>query len=301
MRFFRSLLSATAAIAAIAALPACAQPAPQAATTDPDPALWVVKDEDTTIYLFGTVHVLRPGLSWFDEAVKTAFDKSGELVLELVEPAPAEAQKVMMAYAIDKDGPPLTQKLSEADRASYIKATGEVGIPYQGIEPFKPWMASVMLTMTGLQKAGFDPASGAEKVLTNAAKASSKPIGALETMEQQLGFFDSLSEESQIRFLNLTVREMPKTVDTMTNMIGTWSRGDPAGLGEIMNEGMKESPELNKVLLVDRNSRWADWINTRMAKPGTVFVAVGAGHLAGAGSVQDQLVRHKLKAERIKY
>lgn len=302
IRSLKPISSAIAALLATVALPACAQPAPAPqAATDADPALWVVKDADTTIYLFGTVHVLKPGLSWFDEAVKTAFDASGELVLEMIEPDAAEAQKLVIATAIDKDGPALTQKLSEGDRAAYIKAMTEIGLPWQQIEPFKPWMASLTMSMTGLQKSGFDPKSGAEKVLAAAAKAANKPIGALETMEQQLGFFDSVPEESQIKFLNATVKDMPKMTETMNTMVTTWANGDPAALGDLMNEGMKATPELTKVLLTDRNARWAEWIDARMDKPGVVFVAVGAGHLAGEQSLQDKLKAHQLTATRVTY
>jgi hypothetical protein len=304
MRFTKTLTATAAALLATVALPACAQPAPQAApaaTTDADPALWVVKDADTTIYLFGTVHVLKPGLSWFDEAVKTAFDSSGELVLEMVAPEPAEAQKIVMAKAVDADGPALSQKLSEGDRAAYVKAMTDVGLPWQQIEPFKPWMASVTLSMTGLGKAGYDPNSGAEKVLTAAAEAAKKPISALETMEQQLGFFDGLPEPTQITFLNATVKDMPKLTTVMGDMISSWSKGDHEALGSLLNENMKETPEIAKVLLFDRNARWADWIGQRLAKPGTVFIAVGAGHLAGKQSVQDYLAAKKLTATRVTY
>ena len=95
----RLMKTSMSAIALLLALPACAQQAPAPKVQDADPALWVVKDEDTTIYLFGTVHVLKPGLSWFDEAVKTAFDGSKELVLELVEPDPATMQQIVMSNA----------------------------------------------------------------------------------------------------------------------------------------------------------------------------------------------------------
>jgi hypothetical protein len=294
----------TAALLATVALPACAQPAPQAAhlPTDADPALWVVKDADTTIYLFGTVHVLKPGLSWFDEAVKTAFDSSGELVLEMVQPEPAAIQALVAAKATNPAGsPPLTQQLPEAQRAAYIKALTDLGVPPTALDNYKPWFSAVTISMVAIGKAGYVPGSGAETVLSAEAKKVNKPVSGLETMEQQLGFFDSLPNNAQITFLNSTVEQLPKINTMMDGMVASWSAGDPAKLGELMNETLDDSPELAKTLLFDRNARWANWIDTRMDKPGVVFIAVGAGHLTGKRSVQDYLATRKLTVTRVKY
>ena len=297
------LLAAT--LLATVAIPACAQPAPQAApaaTTDADPALWVVKDADTTVYLFGTVHVLKPGLSWFDEAVKTAFDSSGELVLEMVQPEPAAVQALVAAKANNPAGaPPLTQQLPEAKRAAYTKALTDLGLPPAALDGYKPWFAAVNLSLIPMMKAGYTPGSGAESVLSAEAKKANKPVAGLETMEQQLGFFDALPTDAQITYLNSTVEQLPTINTMMDGMVASWSAGDPAKLGELMNETLDDSPELAKTLLFDRNARWAQWIDTRMDKPGVVFVAVGAGHLAGKQSVQDYLAQRKLTATRVKY
>ena len=281
-----------------------AAPAPAAApaaTTDADPALWVVKDDDTTIYLFGTVHVLRPGLSWFDEAVKTAFDASDEVVLELVMPDDATAQAAVMKHAVNTSGTTLTAMLPEDERASYLQSLTNIGVPPAALDQYQPWFAATNLSIMTLMKAGYDANSGAEKVITAAAKEAGKPVSGLETMDQQLGFFSGLSKDSQIALLTSTVEELPNATKMTDDMVAKWGAGDPQGLGELMNESLRETPELSKVLLADRNARWAEWINTRMAKPGTVFIAVGAGHLAGNDSVQAMLAKRKLTATRVDY
>lgn len=279
-----------------------AAPAPAAAaTTDADPALWVVKDDDTTIYLFGTVHVLRPGLSWFDEAVKTAFDASDEVVLELVLPDDATAQAAVMKHAVNTSGTTLTAMLPEDERAAYLQSLTNIGVPPAALDQYQPWFAATNLSIMTLMKAGYDANSGAEKVITAAAKEAGKPVSGLETMDQQLGFFSGLSKDSQIALLTSTVEELPNATKMTDDMVAKWGAGDPQGLGELMNESLRETPELSKVLLADRNARWAEWINTRMAKPGTVFIAVGAGHLAGNDSVQAMLAKRQLTATRVDY
>jgi len=276
-------------------------PAPAAATTEASPALWVVKDDDTTIYLFGTVHVLRPGLSWFDDAVRKAFDDSDEVVLELVMPEASAMQAAVMKHAVNASGTPLSQQVPADKREAYTQALAKLGMPATALDTFQPWFAATQMSVLTLTSSGYDANSGAEKVITQAATEAGKPVSGLETVDEQLGFFSGLSSASQIALLASTIDELPNATKLTDDMVAKWAAGDPQGLGELMNESLRETPELSKVLLADRNARWAEWIEARMAKPGTVFIAVGAGHLAGNDSVQAMLAGRKLTATRVDY
>jgi uncharacterized protein YbaP (TraB family) len=276
------------------------EPAAAETTVKVKPALWAVKDADTTIYLFGTVHVLKPGLSWFDGAVQKAFDTSDELVLELVLPDDqTEVAKVTLPMAMDQSGKPLPQKLDPETLAAYQATLTGLGLPANAFDAFEPWFAGVTLSVLPLTKHGYDPNQGVEKQLTAKAKAGAKPISGFETLTEQLGFFDTLPEVEQVSFLKSVVKDIDKLGPQLDKMVLLWGKGDPDGLAVTMNESMEATPELAKTLLFDRNARWADQIKTRMDKPGTVFVAVGAGHLAGEKSVQDYLAERGLKAQRI--
>ncbi|MFC3582111.1 TraB/GumN family protein [Sphingomonas hylomeconis] len=268
---------------------------------DADPALWVVKDADTTIYLFGTIHVLKPGLTWFDDGVKTAFDASDDLVLEMIQPPAAEMQGIVLKAGFTTEGKTLPEKLAAPDRAAYLKALSGFGLPANALDRADPWLAATQLSLIPVMKSGYDTSNGPETVLSAAAKAAGKKVIGLETAEQQIGYFDTLPETLQIAFLNSTVKDLPEVNKSLAGMVDDWSAGKPERLGKTLNEGMRDTPEIGRVLLTDRNIRWADWIGTRMQQPGTVFVAVGAGHLAGKDSVIAQLKRHKLKAVRVKY
>lgn len=267
---------------------------------DPDPALWVVKDEDTTIYLFGTIHILKPGLSWFDEAVKDAFDESEELVVEMVQPDPATMVKIVNDLAIDKTGVSLRDKLSEEDRADYEAAMASLNLPVDRFDPFEPWFASISMSLIPLMESGYTTGSGVEDALTSRAKAQNKRIVGLETPEQQLGFFDKLPEDVQIRFLNFNVDTISEMPDGMENMIAHWSNANIGALAELMNAGLEEKI-VYETLLSNRNANWAIWVEERMKEPGTVFMAVGAGHLAGDDSLQEQLKKRNILVERVKY
>ncbi len=269
------------------------------AQVEAKPALWVVRDADTTIYLFGTVHILKPNLAWFDEEVKAAFDRSDRLVLEMVEPPAAQSQAMFAKLAIDKSGKPLRSKMAEAERAAYDKEMTKIGLPVAAFDPLDPWAAAVTMEITGMVKRGFDPNNGAESVLTSAAKATNKPIEGVESMASQLAIFDTLPQKKQLQFLKETVESMEDET-SFGELVDAWAKPDPERLAQLMNEGLTD-PELFKKLLTSRNANWAKWITRQMAKPGITFMAVGAGHLSGATSVPALLPAYGLKAERIAY
>ncbi|AQR74779.1 TraB/GumN family protein [Sphingomonas sp. LM7] len=285
----------------LAALALLAAPAVHAQTKDADPALWVVQDADTTIYLFGTVHVLKPGLSWFDEAVWAAYNQSDQVMLEMIEPDPATMAGAVMKFAVNPDGPALTEKLPADKRAAYAAVLADLGIPAVALDRFDPWFAAVTLSVAGLPKLGYNSESGAERTISAAAKAAGKTLEGLETAEEQLGFFDGLPEPLQMKFLVSTIDDYPKMGSELDKMVARWAAGDPDALAATLNESMRETPEIGKRLLSDRNARWAEWIDRRMQTPGNVFIAVGAGHLAGNDSVQAWLAKRKLIAKRIRY
>ncbi|MGB5078713.1 MAG: TraB/GumN family protein [Sphingorhabdus sp.] len=267
---------------------------------DVDPALWVVKDEDSTIFLFGTVHILKPGLGWFDEAVKQAFDSSDRLVLEIVEPSPADSQSIFTRLAIDSSGKTLRAKMSDDDRTVYEAAMGKIGLPVAALDPLDPWAAAITLSVLAMQQKGFDVNSGVEKQLSAAAKAAGKPIGGVETMEYQLAIFEGLPEAVQIKFLTETARNIESAGEVMDKMVDLWAKPDPEELGKLMNEGLT-SAELYDALLTKRNANWAKWVDAQMKKPGTTFLAVGAGHLSGPTSVPALLAAYGLTAQRVAY
>ena len=302
MRLF--VKSTLATVALLFALPACGQSAPAprpAPAADADPALWVVRDADTTIYLFGTIHVLKPGLTWFDEAVRAAFDRSDEVKLEIVEADPQAMAVLVQRQGLSATGPTLSERLPLADRPTLAKWMKQIGLPPAAYDRMRPWLAASMLQVQSLVQVGYDPASGPEQVLTAAAKTAGKPVTGLETVAQQIGFFAGLSSGAQVAMLDETLDEMPTLQRSMGRMVDEWARGKTDLIARELNDGITRSPEAMRVLLIDRNKRWADWIRTRLAQPGTVFIAVGAGHLAGPTSVQAELARRGVRTARLRY
>lgn len=298
----RIRLAATALALTLSA-PALAQaPAATPKLPDTDPALWVVKDADTTIYLFGTFHALDGKTDWFNDEVRAAFDRSAKVYLEVVKPEDQAAMMpLLQKYWLAKDGKTLSSRLSDKGRKDVTDALAFLGAPATALEPFKPFAASMMLAAFGAQKVGKTGEQGAEAVITAAAKKNAKPVDQLETLEFQMALFDKLPEAEQIRMLEYTAATIKDMDGMFARMTKSWNEGDAEGLASMMNEMQSQSPAMYELMLAGRNRTWAEWIENRLKSPGTVFLAVGAGHLAGKDSVQDYLAKDGIKTTRVNY
>ncbi len=278
-----------------------ATPATGAAPTQPQPAqpaLWKIADEDTTIYLFGTVHLLPEGLDWASGPIGDAMAASGELVTELGEMDEAQMAQVMGAKGMFTDGTTLRSLLSEDERARYEAVMGKLGAPAEAFDQIEPWMAAVTLYMIPLMQQGWTPEQGVEKRIDTLFDTREIDATGLETVEEQADFFDTLPQDVQVKYLMSVVDDFDSIAALMNDMLGDWTKGDVAGIASAMAENMGD-PVVYKALLTDRNERWSVWIDDRLDAPGTVFVAVGAGHLAGADSVQAFLEQRGVEVTRV--
>lgn len=271
-------------------------------TAPAGPAMWKVADEDTTIYLFGTVHILPKEVEWLDATITDALAQSDMIVTELpMDPATsAQLQQITMTKGMLPPGTTLRSLLTPEQTATYESAFTKLNLPpmvAEQFDGFKPWFAGLNLSMLPLLMNGYTPDQGVEKVLLD--KAGDKPRGALETAEYQLSLFDNLPQESQIAFLVEAADGVDEAKMMLDRMVEQWVRGDAVRLAEMMNDGM-DDPVLMDALLHSRNANWAEWIADRMEQPGTVFIAVGAGHLAGEKSVQDMLDAKGIAVSRVK-
>ncbi len=262
----------------------------------PGPALWQVADEDTTIYLFGTVHALPEGKNWFDGRIERAFNSADELVTEIdVSSAASSAQALQAASALP-EGQTLRALMTDENRQQYEAALVGLGLPVEALDKYEPWFAAMTLSLLPLLRSGYQTQSGVELSLNG--RAGDKTRGALETIEQQVDLFDTLPQEAQLAFLDGTVEKLDDATSTLDAMVAEWLEGDALALAGLLNAELTD-PVLYDRLLTSRNANWAAWIENRLEQPGTVFIAVGAGHLAGAGSVQEQLKDRGLKVRRV--
>jgi uncharacterized protein YbaP (TraB family) len=274
-------------------------PAAQA-VTNATPALWVLRDADSTIYLFGTVHLMRPGVEWMTPQVTEAFNGSEELWLEIENPADqAAAAPLVMQLGISPQTP-LSSLLTAEEFAELDRIARSLGMTGAMIDPYRPWLAALTLSVAPLQAAGYDPNAGIDMVLRGRAIEAGRPVRGLETMEQQFRFFAGMPEEDQLAFLRDALGSFDEAVTIVDQMAAHWSSGDPDALYAVGGAEMKTTyPALYDVILTNRNTDWANQIQTEMEGSGTVFIAVGALHLAGPDSVQAILDARGVTAERL--
>jgi uncharacterized protein YbaP (TraB family) len=283
-------------LAALAILTASAVAAFPAAA---DPALWVVRDEDSTIYLLGTVHVLRPDTVWRSPAIDRAMAEADALWIEVEADDPAAMQPLVRKYGLDPANP-LSGKLTPEQKARLDAAAAGMGASGAALEPLRPWLAGLTLSIGPLVKAGYDPASGVESKLKAAARDAGKPIRTLETLEQQIGFFADLPPAVELAFLLSALDEMDSGPAMLDALVAAWSAGDMEALNELMvSEMVADYPELYQALLVRRNKDWAGQIQTLLGGKGVSVIAVGAAHLVGDESVQAQLLARDIAVERL--
>ncbi len=261
------------------------------------PAMWRVKDKDTTIYLFGTLHFLPDDVKWFDDDLRQALQDSGELVTEIDASEDGKLDGLMQQTAYLPAGENLRDKLAPEDRKAFEGLLVSLGIPVEQFDHYKPWSAGLYLSVILTKLAGFDPEKGVEQIVEeNVPKSATR--AALESVAFQVEMFNSLPQEQQVTYLNQVVSSGPTLENDLSAMLLTWLHGDADALAELIN-AEESDPALYKHILTDRNANWASWIKGRLDQPGTVFVAVGAGHLAGKGSVQDQLKALGIKSKRV--
>ena len=289
----------TAALSALALI-SCATTEAKQPPAAARPALWRVADADTTVYLFGTIHLLPKGMAWTSPKLATAMDASQTLVLETVLPKdPALLGATMAKLGTSPGLPPLLDRVPAGKRAALQAVVDKSQIPLAALDRLETWAAALALTAVMTKSAGLSTDEGAETQLTARFEAAGKPVTGLESPEQQLGYFDALPEGVQRAFLVSVADDDKAAQAQLQAMIAAWASGDVRRISASFDDELKDSPELTEALLTRRNANWTTWIANRMAQPGTVFVAVGAGHLAGRGSVEAMLKQRGLKVTRV--
>jgi hypothetical protein len=297
-------IAIAAAIGLVLLILARQSPPPQVASAPAivKPALWRIADSDTTIYFFGTIHALPRDVAWRTPAIERAIDASDELVMEIADSDSIDELSLFGAMARD-DAPaePIAARIDRQLLPAYDRAIEQARMSRSQIDGFEDWAAALVIGNMLGASAGFDPARGIEPALDARFRASGKPVSGLETTAGQLGIFDALPRATQAALLVKTITGAKRGPAQAAAIARAWENGDIATIDRLVSADLRSVDGLAGPLLDRRNARWADQLERRLAQPGTVFVAVGVAHLAGARSVQARLAdRTGLTVERIR-
>jgi uncharacterized protein YbaP (TraB family) len=264
-------------LVAAAALAAASPEVPPVESAQP--AMFVVRDSDTTVYIFGTFHALDGKSDWFNNQVRNAFEQSGELVLETLVP----------------EGP------SPRPGFTTMRSQQFNGLP---VAPSASFLATTRMAINAGKAQGMNVGNGADMVLRQVAEAEGKPVEGLETLESQLAMFTRLPPPAEAARPRAgtpveSARPMESLSKAMVDMQSAWKRGDQSVFVRMLGQLEQSSPDAYRMMFTERNQRWADWIAGRMQTPGVVFVAVGAGHLAGKDSLLVRLAEQGIQSSRL--
>lgn len=268
---------------------AAAQAQADYAAIDASPALWSISDDDSTVYLFGTVHILPPKLDWKTDQVRASLNEAEIVYFEadvLSPDAQAVSEALIPQLGLNPPGVTLSTQISDAALADVAVVAERIGAPaevlMQQLDPLQPWLASLTLAILQVQADGYHPASGVEVQLNETAAQAGKRFGYFETMEQQLRFLADAPIELQIRDFEIGIRQMVEEPEMLSDLVQAWATGDMETLDVLFNAAMRDSsPELFERLIVDRNAAWIPQIEAALDGPEDAFVAVGVGHMPG--------------------
>ena len=267
-----------------------------------DPALYVVRDQDSTMYLYGTVHVRPRGTDWGDGDVRSALASADEIwtEIEISPEGDARAQTLAAQLGRAPADRPLSSWLTTDENARLDALAQRLGLQRAYLEPMQPWMAGLTLSLVPIMQAGYDPESGIDRAIDAYGDANGKTMRSFETIDQQLGLFAGMSDETQRAFLREAIDEAEAGPAMIRDMTTAWEHGDLAALErDVVDDTRNEYPDVYEALFVRRNNAWMDVLVRELQGSGVDFVAVGAGHLLGPDGLVQQLRARGYRVERV--
>ncbi len=264
-------------------------------------SVWEIKGPKATVYLAGSCHVLRasdhPLPAEFDIAYSRARRIIFEAPLDEME-KPAYVQK-LLAAALYTDGSTLKDHVSPAVWNKVQKFCRERNHDCDKFSIFRPWMFSIMLTMQELAKIGVEQAYGVDQVFHEKAKRDEKGLGALETVDEQIGYLTMMDGGMGEQQVNETIDELRDLNARLAEILKAWRIGDEAGIEAFSLRELKSYPQLYQTLIVNRNKRWIKDIEREISGPVNTMIIVGVAHLAGSDSVVDLLRKRGYKVVKV--
>jgi uncharacterized protein YbaP (TraB family) len=246
------------------------------------------------------VHILPANTKWQSARVNKAFDAADQVIFEVDSADPnaqANAQALVQQYGLYSDGGSLTKTLNDKDEAIVTASAEKIGLPIAQVDGMKPWLVSLQMALIQPMQAGYTPQEGVEVVLLGKAQKAGKKINYLESADSQLRVLSGASEAQQIESLVILAQTIDRGTEILDLLVEEWRDGDVKGIAALVsNSETAGTGTQYEDLIVNRNRNWVPQIEALLDQPGTMFVAVGAGHLAGPDSVINML---KAKGHKI--
>lgn len=266
-----------------------------------DAPVWQASKGDSTVFLGGTIHLLRARDYPLPAAFETAYQASDRLFFEIDQSQLADmsVQARMMQQLTYQDDRTLQTVLDEETYAALTAYAENAGLPMAMMQKFKPGMLLSTLSLLEFQSRGFTP-QGVDAYYNTRAMGDGKARGELETIDQQITMLASMGEGYESEFVAYSLRDLETVGEAIEDMVTAWRAGDQASLeAQFIRPMLEEAPELYDSMLVERNNNWMPQIEAMFDEPGTEFVLVGAAHLIGEHGVLAMLSERGYEVGRV--
>ncbi len=288
----KNWLSATAALLSLSVS--------ATAGADEDGLVWAIEGEQNTVYLVGSIHLLRQSDYPLPPSINVAYEDAEKLLMELDmdDMDQLAMARIMMEAGRAPEGQTLTSLLGD-DYESASEKAGLINLDLKRLDALQPWLVAMTVTQMAMMSEGFDPMAGVEMHITRRAGQDQKPIEGLETLEEQIGALSGMDMEDQIDFLLVTLDEMEKVSEGVESLVGAWRDGDIETMVNDLIAPMNENEDVYDAMLTNRNRNWIETIEAQLEGEDDVMILVGAAHLVGDDSVNDMLEKRGHKLRRI--
>jgi uncharacterized protein len=261
-------------------------------------SLWELHGKHNTVYLLGSIHVLRPNDYPLAPVVLDAYTHAGSLLMEvnLDEINSEQVQAEMLASATLSGGKTLPDVLGKQRYERAAALAHEIGVELSSFDQFAPWFAAEAISELQLTQLGFQPENGVEMYFMDRARSDGKSVDGLETVHDQISVFQNMSLDAQAEYLLSSLEQahdLPKEVDSM---VRAWQRGDTRWFESELQSDLGHDSDLYQSVLLARNRKWVPKIEALLNSDKNYLVIVGTGHLAGQGSVVDLLKKDGIVA-----
>lgn len=265
------------------------------------PAIWMIEQDNSKVYFLGSIHLLPKNVRWYGGKVKEIFENSDEVVFEvhMTPEKEARAQQITIENGLLPAGDDLKNYLKPEDYNYLNEQAQAFGIPAANLTRFKPWFASVALSINAIKNQGWDPDSGVDKFIEGLAMKGNKPISELETLDDQMATLYDHPLNIQAEMLVDTLEQLKDIQNITKEMVDSWANGNEQGMEESLIKPMQEQEEIYKKLVVERNKRWLPVISGLLMKRHNTLVVAGVAHFIGDDGVIKMLGQKGYKVKRI--
>ena len=265
------------------------------------PAMWVLENEHSKVYFLGSVHLLPEDIKWYGGPIKDVVESADEVVFEvhMTPEMEAKARSITLANGLLDKGDLLSNYLEPDDYEFLITKAAELGIPAQSMAGFKPWFASIALSIGAIQKEGWDPQSGVDKYIEKIATSNDVEISDLETIELQMATLYDHPLDVQAGMLKDTLEQLRNIKDITLEMVGAWADGDEDKMSDAFITPMQQQREIYRKLVIQRNNNWVPVIEGLANKSQTTLVVAGVAHFIGKDGVVELLNDKGYQVKRV--